>query len=96
MIRPWAYPDPQDRETVRTVIAFLNKRLAEQGTIDWALKLKPGQRIERIAVEDLLTGPGARDLAEPWASAWRLIEESWSAPQSEGRNGTAIYGIQKR
>ena len=96
MIRPWAYLDPQDRETFRTVIAFLNKRLAEQGTIDWALKLKPGQRIERIAVEDLLTGPGARDLAEPWASAWRLIEESWSAPQSEGRDGTAIYGIQKR
>lgn len=96
MIRPWAYLDPKDRETFRTVIAFLNKRLAEQGTIDWALKLKPGQRIERIAVQDLLTGPGARDLAEPWASAWRLIEESWSAPQSEGRNGTAIYGIQKR
>lgn len=96
MIRPWAYLDPQDRETFRTVIAFLNKRLTEQGTIDWALKLKPGQRIERIAVEDLLTGPGARDLAEPWASAWRLIEESWSAPQSKASNGIAIYGIQKR
>lgn len=96
MIRPWAYLDPKDRETFRTVIAFLNKRLAEQGTIDWALKLKPEQRIERFAVEDLLTGLGARDLAEPWASAWRLIEESWSAPQSEGRNGIAIYGIQKR
>jgi hypothetical protein len=96
MIRPWAYLDPKDRETFRTVIVFLNKRLAEQGTIDWALKLKRGQRIERIAVEDLLTGPGARDLAEPWASAWRLIEESWSAPQSEGRDGTAIYGIQQR
>ncbi|MFN7882759.1 MAG: hypothetical protein ACK5PF_07070, partial [bacterium] len=96
MIRPWAYLEPKDRETFRTVIAFLNKRLAEQGTIDWALKLKPRQRIERFAVEDLLTGPGARDLTEPWASAWRLIEESWSAPQTEGHNGTAIYGIQKR
>lgn len=96
MIQPWAYLDPQDRETFRTVIAFLNKRLAEQGTVDWALKLKPGQRIERIAVEDLVTGPGARDLAEPWASAWRLIEESWAAPHSDGHNGTAIYGIQKR
>jgi hypothetical protein len=96
MIRPWAYLDPKDRETFSTVTAFLNKRLAEQGTIDWALKLKPGQRIERIAVEDLLTGPGARDLAEPWASAWRLIEESWSAPQSEGNDGTTIYGIQHR
>jgi len=96
MIRPWAYLDPRDRETFRTVIAFLNKRLAEQETIDWALKLKPGQRIERMAVEDLLTGLDARDLEEPWASAWRLLEESWSAPQSDERNGTAIYGIQKR
>lgn len=96
MIPPWAYLDPQGRETFRTVIAFLNKRLAEQGTIDWALKLKPGQRVERIAVEELLTGLGGRDLAEPWASAWRLIEECWSAPQSEERDGTAIYGIQRR
>lgn len=96
MIQPWTYLDPQDRETFRAVIAFLNKRLAEQGTIDWALKLKPEQRVERIAVEDLLTGPVAHDLAEPWASAWRLIEESWAAPHSDRHNGTAIYSIQKR
>lgn len=96
MIRSSAYLDQKDGETFRTVIAFLNKRLAEQATIDWALKLKPEQRVERIAVEYFFTGPGARDLAEPWGSAWRLIEESWSQPQSEGRNGTAIYGIQKR
>ncbi len=96
MIRPWGYLDQHDRATFRTIIAFLNKRLAEQKTIDWALQLGPGQRIERIAIEELLSGPGARDLLEPWASAWRLIEESWSQPQSEGRDGTAIYGIQKR
>lgn len=96
MIRPSAYLDQKDGETFRTVIAFLNKRLAEQATIDWALKLKPEQRVERIAVAYFFTGPGARELAEPWGSAWRLIEESWSQPQSEGRKGTAIYGIQKR
>ena len=96
MIPPWAYLDPQDRATFWTVLAFLKKRLSEQGTIEWALKLKSEQLIERIAVEELLTGLGARDLSEPWASAWRLIEESWSAPQSDRRNGTAIYGIQKR
>ena len=96
MIRPWTYLDPKDRDTFRAIIAFLNKRLAEQGTIDWALALTPGQRIERIAVEDLLTGPIAHDLSEPWASAWRLIEESWSAPQTEERDGTEIYGVQRR
>ncbi|MGI3900148.1 MAG: hypothetical protein ACRYGP_05465, partial [Janthinobacterium lividum] len=77
-------------------MAFLEKRLSEQGTINWALKLKPGQRVERIAVEDLLTGPRAHNLAEPWASAWRLIEESWATPYSDGHSGTAVYGIQKR
>ncbi|MEK7945776.1 hypothetical protein WKR98_13550 [Pigmentiphaga sp. YJ18] len=96
MIRPWAYLDSQDRDTFRTIIAFLDKRLAEQGTVDWALKLEPGQRVERTAVEELLTGPRARDLVEPWASAWRLIEESWSAPHSEACDGTAIYSIQRR
>jgi len=96
MIRPWAYLDPQDRDTFRATIAFLHKRLAEQGTIDWALRLKPDQRIERIAIEDLLNGPGARDFEEPWATAWRLIEESWSSGSSQRDDGTAIYGIQKR
>ncbi|MBZ0161657.1 MAG: hypothetical protein K8H74_02980 [Notoacmeibacter sp.] len=96
MIRPWAYLDPEDRDTFRATIAFLHKRLAEQGTIDWALRLKPGQRVERIAIEDLLNSPGARDLQEPWATAWRLIEESWSSGFSERDDGTAIYGIQKR
>lgn len=93
---PWAYLDPQERETFRTLIAFLDKRLAEQATIDWALKLRPGQRIERLAIAELLTGSRMLSLAEPWASAWRLIEESWFAPQSEERSGTAIYGIQQR
>lgn len=96
MIRPWAYLDPQDRERFRATIAFLYKRLAEQGTIDWALRLKPDQRVERIAIEDLLNGPRAVDLQDPWATAWHLIEESWSSGFPDGGYGTAIYDIQKR
>ncbi|MGJ0427530.1 hypothetical protein [Methylocystis sp.] len=74
----------------------MNKRLSEPGTIDWALKLKSTQRIERIAVSDLLNSPGARVLDNPWATAWRLIEESWCCRPSEEEPTTAIYGIQKR
>ncbi|MFL9498830.1 hypothetical protein ACJMQP_02100 [Rhodopseudomonas palustris] len=96
MIRPSDYLDPQDRETFRTVVAFLNKRLAEQGTIDWALNFKPWQRVERIAVEDLLNSPRAGNLEEPWASAWRLIEESWAEPYSDQKSEAAIYDIQRR
>jgi hypothetical protein len=96
VIRPWGYLDPQDRDTFRTTVAFLHKRLTEQGTIDWALRLEPSQRVERIAIEELLSGPGARDLQEPWTTAWRLIEESWSTHSWESSHGMAIYGIQKR
>jgi hypothetical protein len=96
VIQPWTYLAPQDQDTFRATIAFLHKRLAEQGTIDWALRLKPNQRVERIGVEYLLSGPGAEDLQEPWATAWRLIEESWSSDLSERGDGTTIYGIQKR
>ena len=96
MIRPWAYLDVHDRNTFRATVAFLQNRLAEQGTIDWALRLKHSQRIEKIAIEELLNGPGARELNEPWATAWRLIEESWSSGFSESDDGIAIYGIQKR
>ncbi len=96
LIRPWAYLDLQDRETFRAAIVFLNKRLAEQGTVDWALRLQPGQRIERIALEDLLNGPSARELSEPWAAAWRLVEESWSNTNPGESDGTAVYGVQRR
>jgi hypothetical protein len=96
VIPPWAYLDEHDRAAFRAMVAFLNKRLAEPSTIEWALKLKPTHRIERIAVGDLLNSSGAQVLDEPWATAWRLIEEFWSSPASEEGPSTAIYDIQKR
>jgi hypothetical protein len=96
MIPPWVYLDDQDRTMFRATVVFLDNRLAEQGTIDWALRLKPSQRIERIAIDDLLNTPRGRVVAEPWATAWRLIEESWSASAIEEGPSTAIYGIQER
>jgi hypothetical protein len=96
MTPPWAYLSPNDRETFRTAVAFLDKRLGEQGTINWALKLHQGRLIERMAVRFLLDTPAARNLNEPWRSAWRLIEESWLNPPAEGPDGTAIYGVGER
>ncbi|MBS4084031.1 MAG: hypothetical protein KGZ73_10805 [Rhizobiales bacterium] len=57
--------------------------------------MKPDQQIERIAIQELLSGPGAQDLKEPWATAWYLIEESWSSGGPEKSDST-IYRIQKR
>lgn len=96
MTTPWNYIHPQDSDTLRTAIAFLDKRLEEQKTVDWALKLEQERRVERIAIEYLLTDLGASHLSEPWATAWRLIEESWSTRPPKGRAGTAIYGLQRR
>ena len=96
MIPPWATLDGNERAMFRATVAFLEKRLAESDTFDWALRLKPDRRVERMAVAELLNGPEGSALNEPWASAWRLIEESWSQVAVEEGPSTAIYGIQRR
>ncbi|MDE0508893.1 MAG: hypothetical protein OXI17_09690 [Gammaproteobacteria bacterium] len=96
MSPPRVFHNTQDRDTFWTLISFLDDRLAEQGTIDWALKLKPEQRIERLAIIELLTGPTASELAEPWQSAWHLIKESWLNELPDDQHGAAIYDIQRR
>lgn len=90
------YLEEQDKATLRATVAFLDTRLTDPATIEWALRLSPDQRIERLAVEGLLNGPGWKALDEPWATAWRLIEESWSVAAIEERPSTAIYGIRGR
>ncbi len=94
MIPAWSDLDARGQAAFRTTVAFLNGRLADQATIDWALGLTPARKIERIAIKHLLDSPGQK-ADEPWATAWRLIEESWSAPTIE-RSSTEIYRIQKR
>jgi hypothetical protein len=96
MIPSWTYLNEQDRAAFRATIAFLNKRLADPSTIEWALRLSPENRIERIAIENLLSSPDARVLEEPWGTAWRLIEESWLEKPVENGPSTAIYEIQAR
>ncbi|MEP9386928.1 hypothetical protein [Mesorhizobium sp. KR9-304] len=96
MIPKWAYLDEHDRGVFRATIAFLNERLAEQGTIDWALGLGPTDRIQRIAIEELLESQKGAALGEPWRSAWRLIEESWSAGEVDLGASTKVYEIQER
>jgi hypothetical protein len=96
MIPGWALLNEQDQSTFRATVAFLNSRLADPATVDWALRLKSHQRIERIAVEDLLSRTGGQVLDEPWATAWRLIEESWFVSMTEERPSEDIYNIQRR
>ena len=88
--------DEQDRYSVLATIEFLKTRLAESGTIEWALGLKPERTVERRAVSCLLRGPAATQLKEPWATAWRLIEESWSKGTAAEDTTTAVHGFRRR
>ena len=96
MIPPWTALDSNARATFMATVAFLKTRLGESSTIEWALRLESDQNIERIAVADLLNHQTGLDLEEPWASAWRLIEESWSQSPVEESPSTEIYGIRNR
>ena len=96
MIPSWATLDGNDHAVFRATVAFLEKRLAESDMIEWALGLKPDRRVERMAVAELLNRSEGVALDEPWACAWRLIEESWSQVAIEDGSSTAIYDIQKR
>lgn len=96
MTHPWAYLDEQDRATYRTTVVFLRNRLTDEATIDWALRLKPTDRIQRLALEELLDRPSSHMPPEPWVSAWRLIEESWSAGTEGDGSSREIYSLQAR
>jgi len=92
----WANRNEQDQAAFRATIAFLNGRLAERATVDWALGLGPYDDIKRIAVLDRIDSSEGQNLGEPWRSAWRLIEESWCHPVAERDTSTAAYTAQHR
>ena len=88
--------DVRDRARFRTVTAFLENRLAERETVDWALRLEPDRQIERAAIRELLVGPGAPRLREPYATAWPLIQESWSRPATGAFPVPSLRRIRER
>ncbi len=74
---PLRFLPESERPSVRTAATFLKGRLSEQATINWALQLAPHRFVERQAIRHVLDPFGGEPIAEPWLSAWRLIEESW-------------------
>lgn len=90
MRQRWINPNELDRATYDATLAFLDGRLEEGATVDWALRLKPKDWIIRMVLLDLID---RRKISEPWQSAWRLIEESWNNPVLEAH---ASKGLAKR
>lgn len=92
----WLNLREQDRALYRVITAFLDGRLEDRETIDWALRLNPNDSISRLALLDLFDAPSGRKIAEPWLTAWRLIEESWSNTAVEDHTSTGVYNAQHR
>lgn len=88
--------DERGRATYTVSIAFLENRLDERATVDWALSLKPSDSAKRIALIELLNHRNSSTIAEPWRAAWRLIFEYWDTPRNSEQNSTSRYKIQKR
>ena len=76
--RSWARLSETDRHHVQVMTTFLKNRLTEPAMIDWALKSEYNGNAKRIALDEMLNDHGSPTVAEPYATAWRLIEESWS------------------
>lgn len=85
----------KDQATVRSTVAFLEGRLEEKETIEWALGLGPGDIVKRWAILDLLNTPEGINLREPWRSSWRLIAEFWDTPIPDFYR-LDIYDVQDR
>ena len=82
----------QEHAAYRAVIAFLEGRLRERATIDWALQLKTRQTVQRLAILDLIEQTNPKDLGEPWLSAWSLIQEAISGIQPRRRTSPRAQG----
>ncbi len=85
-----------ERAVVTAAVAFLQGRLEERATIEWALELDTSDVVKRIAVQDLLDGPKGWQIQQPWQSAWRLIEESWETPAEHRGGAGGHYRILER
>ena len=83
-------------ERVGLASAFLRGRLSERATIDWALRLGPGRHVERLAILKLLDNHQRQEANEPYRTAWRLIEESWSNALREKDPALAIHVVRRR
>lgn len=78
-----------DRHRLRLNIAFLNKRLQEPATVDWAITSATGDPVKRLAIQTLLDHP-ASALREPWLTGWRLIQEYWRDSLTEDADMSAF------
>lgn len=97
MIVPrWAPFNIKQRYNLSAATEFLRGRIDRVETIVWALKLKSSDEVLRAAVLSVVDEAVDRGLAEPWNSAWRMIEEAWDGPPSLHNTGAPSVHVHNR
>ena len=92
----WTRLNETEQGAFTVLMAFLNGRLASAETINWALQLGPGESVKRAAILQIVDSPEGRKLAEPWRTAWRMIEEYWDTHNLGHLADTKPYDIGRR
>lgn len=85
----------QEWDAVRALVLFLDGRLNERATLDWALRTTLRDIVQRSAVLDILDTLDGRALRDPWRTAWRLVEEHWEEQERETQ-ATDAYRDKRR
>ena len=91
----WRQLGESDRAAFWTAAEFLEGRLSDSSSVQWALDLEPGRRTERLAIAHVLHNKEFGRLKEPWKTIWSLIEESFWGEENEIGMASA-YEIQQR
>ena len=96
-MRPrWMSLAEHEQSAFRAIVTYLENRLEDRETINWALSLEDDDIVKRYALLEIVEGREGQKLTEPWRTAWRLIEEYWKAPPRQDRSSTEAYHIQQR
>lgn len=96
MRKHWSALSSFEAQAFEIALAFTDGRLSERATVEWALSLSnSGEDAKRLAVLWVLDRSSGT-LAEPWATTWRLIEESWESGSEVDDNGVDAVEVANR
>lgn len=95
-VTSWMELEPREQDAFWSAVEFLKGRLSKPNTVEWGLDKATHSKILRAAVIHSLNSDEGKKLLEPWKSSWRLIEEFWREPATEGRHGIGEHLAQSR
>ena len=96
MMQRWRSLPEAELGVFRTTIAFIEGRLSERATLEWALKLQETDVAKRWGVLEVLSRRSDRLVVEPWRTAWRLVEESWESELTMRKESLAKFDVVDR